>query len=186
MNDFKESKAKVPSKVSKSPTPEDFESEEATESSPEKSMEVDEPVVIESDRPTEPSSEELKSPSESIKLPKKVSAKKTITSEPTQKKPSLTKHDVEIIDLSLKEVDNMENTREKPEEKESIFVSGIKLKKSSVVKREIEKSQLETVDLVSHADESLPVSEEVSNQSYTLSSSIPLACPSIYEHDMYL
>jgi hypothetical protein len=39
---------------------------------------------------------------------------------------------------------------------------------------------------VSHADESLPVSEEVSNQGYTLSSSIPLACPSIYEHDMYL
>ena len=149
-------------------------------------MEVEEPVVTESNKPTETSSEEIKSPTEVSKPTKKVSEKKSTTPEPMQRKPSATKHDVEIKELKPKEVEVIENTRQKPDEKESIFVSGIKLKKSSVVKREIEKSKLETVDLVSHADESLPVSEEVRHQKHTLLSTIPLSFPSIYEHVMYL
>lgn len=183
---LKESKAKVSSKVPKSPTTEDSGSEEPTELSPEKGTDIDEPLLTESDKPTEPNSEELKSPSETTKLPKTVSAKKTTTSKQAQKKPSLPEHDVEILDLKPKKVEVIEKTREKPDEKESIFVSGIKLKKSSIVKREIEKPQLETVDLVSHADESLPVSEEVSALNYDLPSSIHLACPPVYGHVMYL
>ena len=137
-------------------------------------MEVDEPSVLESDKQTETISEDKKSPfeepsSEEKKIPSEVSepskkdVKKTPVSKPTKKKPSLDKHDVEITELGPKEIEMVEKPdKEKPAEKESIFVSGVKLKKSSIVKREIEKSKLETVDLVSHDDERLPVSEEVS------------------------
>ena len=124
-------------------------------------MEVEEPSTFDSEKPAEQSIEEKKSPTQAPE-PSKNDSKKAPSSKPIKKKPSLDKHDIEIIELGPKEVEIIEKPREKPEEKESIFVSGVKLKKSSIVKREIEKSKLETVDLVSHADEGLPVSEEVS------------------------
>ena len=151
----------MPSKALKSPTPEESEKSDSRESSPEKSMQVDEPSTLESEKLTEPSSEEPKSPKEAPELSEK-NSKKDPPSKPSKKKPSLDKHDVEIIEHGLKQVEIIEKPREKPLEKDSIFVSGVKLKKSSIVKREIEKPQLETVDLVSHDDEGLPVSEEVS------------------------
>ena len=160
-NKLKVSKEKVPTKALKSPTPEESDKSDSRESSPEKSMEVEEPSTLESDKPAERSIEEKKSPTEAPE-PSKKDSKKAPSSKPIKKKPSLDKHDVEITELGSKEVETIEKPREKPEEKESIFVSGIKLKKSSIVKREIEKPKLETVDLVSHADEGLPVSEEVS------------------------
>ena len=110
-NGLKEPKAKVSSKVPKSPTTDDSGSEEPTELLPEKSMDTDEPLLTESDKPTEPNSEEHKSPSEDTKPPKAVSAKKTTTSEKAQKKPSLTEHDVEILDLKPKKVEVIEKYR---------------------------------------------------------------------------
>ena len=170
----KVSKQKEPLEDLKSPTPEDSEKSEMRESSPEKSMEVDEPSEVDSEKYTEPISEDKKSSEEEPKskekdIPSDVSepfkkvSKKASISKPTKKKPSYDKHDVELTKLGMQEVEIVEKPdKEKPAEKESIFVSGVKLKKSSIVKREIEKSKLETVDLVSHDDEGLPVDEEVS------------------------
>jgi hypothetical protein len=74
--------------------------------------------------------------------------------------PSLIKHipEFEILDMEPQQVEVIEQKREKPDEKESVFVRG-KLKKASIIKRPIEEQKLETVDLVSHDSEELPTSE---------------------------
>ena len=98
-----------------------------------------------------------------ITKPGKKVAKKVAKPETTKTEPSLIKHvpEFEILDLEPKEVEVIEQKREKPDEKESVFVRG-KLKKASLVKRPIEEPKLPTVDLVSHDNEELPISEVVS------------------------
>ena len=164
---MKDTKIKQPTEAVKSPTPEDIASESSKEASPEKDMKVDRPKRTEPEQLTEPKDEEPKSLQKTAKTASKPKDKQKIE-EPksTPSKPSLIEHDVDILELGLKDAEYIEKLIEKPEEKESIFVSGIKLKKSSVVKRAIEKPKLETVDLVSHDDESLPISEEVSCENY--------------------
>ena len=95
--------------------------------------------------------------------PFKMAKKKRSTPEHVQPKPTLSKHipEFEEKDLEPKKVEVIEIQREKPDEKESVFVRG-KLKKASIVKRPIEEPKLETVELVSHDDEGLPVDELVS------------------------
>ena len=127
-------------------------------------MKDDPPKRTEPEQLTESKDEEPKSLQKTASKPK--DKQKIEEPKSTPSKPSLIEHDVDILELGLKDAEYIEKLIEKPEEKESIFVSGIKLKKSSVVKRAIEKPKLETVDLVSHDDESLPISEEVSCENY--------------------
>ena len=161
---MKDTKIKQPTEAVKSPTPEDIVSESSKEASPENDMKDDPPKRTEPEQLTESKDEEPKSLQKTASKPK--DKQKIEEPKNTPSKPSLIEHDVDILELGLKDAEYIEKLIEKPEEKESIFVSGIKLKKSSVVKRAIEKPKLETVDLVSHDDESLPISEEVSCENY--------------------
>ena len=148
----------------KSPTPEDVLSEDSRDSPSYKGVISEASEDLEAAKPSEIPKDETDMVLEPSK-PIEKSTKKTPKTKPDT--PEYKKHAVEISELGLKQVDVVEKAREKPEEKESIFVRS-KLKKSSVVKREIEKPKLETVDLIKHADEPIPVSEEVSLENQSL------------------
>ena len=155
----------------KSSTPEGVPSGDSSDSPSYKGAISDKSEDLETTEPSEILKDETERVLEPSK-PGKKSTNKTPKTKPDTAKtkpdtPEYKKHDVEISELGLKQVDVIENAREKPEEKESIFVRS-KLKKSSVVKREIEKPKLETVDLIKHADEPIPVSEEVSLENQSL------------------
>ena len=155
----------------KSPTPEGVPSGDSSDSPSYKGVISEKSEDLETTAPSEIPKDETELVLEPSK-PGKKSTNKTPKTKPDTAKtkpdtPEYKKHAVEISELGLKQVDVIENAREKPEEKESIFVRS-KLKKSSVVKREIEKPKLETVDLIKHADEPIPVSEEVSLENQSL------------------
>merc|ERR1711981_1413620 len=81
--------------------------------------------------------------------------------------------EIETVSSELKQVEVIEKNKEKPDEVESVFVRG-QLKKATRIKRAIEKPELETVELVSHAAEPLPVTELVSVT--TMVVMIPTTC----------
>ena len=180
----KEEKEELPPTVDKSPEPADVVMHKTKEPSPDETMEVDETKEPTPEKASEPEPEILKLTPKVSKTPKRTKPKE-LDDESVEPESKFVKHTPEIVTVSseLKQVEVIEKNKEKPDEVESVFVRG-QLKKATRIKRAIEKPELETVELVSHAAEPQPASELVSVT--TMVPMIPTTCRMTQSFDILL